>query len=106
MAVGYFHYRQVLGPVALASSEQTVFEVTVRVSLVDRAQMADTDEIQVAPGYVFLVRPLPFKRRGEWLYELRQSPRSQKQGRGSVAPKAGWHGSAAQTAGWHGRHGP
>ena len=46
--------------------------------------MTDTDEIQVAPGSGFLARPLPFKRRSEWFYNLQQSTSPQRQGRGSV----------------------
>ena len=47
-----------LGLVALASSEQTVLEVNICIELVGRAQVMNTDEIQVAPGSVFLC-PLP-----------------------------------------------
>ena len=72
--VGHFHYRQVLGVVALASSEKTVLvlvlEVNVCVAPVGRAQMTDTDVTQVAPGSGFLARPVPSKRRSEWFYNL------------------------------------
>ena len=57
-AAGHFHYRKVLGLVELASSEQTVLEVNVRVELVGRAQMTNTNEIQEAPGSVFSAPPL------------------------------------------------
>ena len=62
----HFHYRQVLGLVALASSQQTVLEVDVCVELVERVQMTNTDYIQVALGSVFLARPLHPKKRSEW----------------------------------------
>ena len=42
-----------MGLVALASSEQTVLEVNVYIELAGRAQMMNTDEIQVAPESVF-----------------------------------------------------
>ena len=51
--VGHLHYRQVMGLVALASSEQTVIVVNVYIELVGRAQMANTDEIQVTPFFFF-----------------------------------------------------
>ena len=49
---------------ALASSEKTVLAVNVYVELVGRAQMTNTDEIEVAPGSVFLARQLHSKKRG------------------------------------------
>ena len=52
-AVGHFHYRQVLGLVARASSEKTVLEAGVYVELVGRAQMTNADDIQESPGSVF-----------------------------------------------------
>ena len=64
---GNFHYRQVLGLVALATSEQAVFGgERIRLELVGKAQMTDTDDIQVAPGSVFLARRLQSKQRSEW----------------------------------------
>ena len=56
-AVGNFHYREVLGLVALASSEQAVLEVNVYTELVGRAQMTNTDETQVALVFIIKIHP-------------------------------------------------
>ena len=50
---GHFHYRHVLGKVALASSEQMILEVNVCVELIGRAEMTNKDEDQEAPGSDF-----------------------------------------------------
>ena len=56
------NYRQVLGLVSLASSEQTVLVVNVCGELVGRAQMTNEDDTQVAPGSRVLARPLHSKK--------------------------------------------
>ena len=45
--------------------------------------MKNTDEIQENPGSGLLARPLHFKKRREWIYSLRQSTKSKRQGVGA-----------------------